>query len=121
MEAFMRAVVGGLVLLLTLSAQSADDPRSIVDKAIQARGGEKQLAQAAIVQLKVRGRIFREQATYPFVATISSQLPDRYKHVMDYQKNGETVTQLQIYSGKNVWLRVRDELQNLDAQLSDAL
>src|SRR5262249_23735489 len=57
----------------------------------------------------------------PFVATISSQLPDQYKHVMDYQKDGETIPQIQVYNGSHVWLRARGELQPLDDKLLDAL
>lgn len=117
----MHTAVGALISLLLLSPQAADDPRSILDKAIQTRGGEKELAQVVALQLKVRGKIHRGEVTYPFTATISSQLPDQYKHVMDYQKDGETLTQIQVYAGKNVRLKVRDEMQRLDDQLVDAL
>lgn len=117
----MRAELGGLVLSLLLSSQAADGPQAIVDKGIQARGGEKQLDQIVAVQAKVRGRIYRDQVTFPFVATISSQLPDQYKHVMEYQRDGETIPQIQVYTGKHVWLKARGEMQHLDDPLVDAL
>jgi len=119
MRAGLAGSAGALVILL--SAVSADAPRDLLDKAIQARGGEKQLAQVKAVQVKVNGKIYRDKDPIPFVATILSQLPDQYKHVMDYQREGEPLTQIQVYSGKEVWLRVRGELQVLNAQLTDAL
>jgi len=117
----MRAALVGLVLPTALLVQLADSPQSVIDKAIQARGGEKHLAQVLAVQTKVKGWIYRDQIKFPFMATISSQLPDQYKHVMEYQKNGETITQIQVFSGTNVALSVRGEMQPLDEKLRDAL
>jgi HEAT repeats len=117
----MRAGLAGLVVAFSLLAESPDVPRDVLNKAIQARGGEKQLAQVKAVQVRVKGKIYRDKVPIPFVASILSQLPDQYKHVMDYEREGEPLTQIQVYSGKEVWLRVRGELQVLDAQLTDAL
>jgi hypothetical protein len=121
MEVAMRAGLAGLFLPVLLLAQEADSPQTVVDKAIQARGGEKQLAQSKAVEVKVHGHIYRPDATFAFVATIYSQLPDQYKHVMDYQKDGESITQIQVYSGKHVWLKVGNNLRGLEAPLMEAL
>jgi hypothetical protein len=121
MEMFMRLGLAGLVVAFSLLAESRDVPQDVLNKAIQARGGEKQLAQVKAVQVRVKGKIYRDKVPIPFVAGILSQLPDQYKHVMDYEREGEPLTQIQVYSGKEVWLRVRGELQVLDAQLTDAL
>src|SRR6516162_772344 len=119
MEVFMRAGLAGLFVFL-LSVQSADAPQDVLNRSIQARGGDKQLAQVKAVQLRVSGKVYRGNVPLPFVANILSQLPDQYKHVMDYQREGESLTQIQVYSGKDVWLKVRGEFEVLDAQLTDA-
>jgi hypothetical protein len=121
MEGLMRAEFIGLFFTLTLAVQLPDAPQGVIDKAIQARGGEKQLPQVVAIETKVRGRIFRDPVSYPFTTTILSQLPDQYKHVMDYQKDNETIRQTQIFTGTNVWLKARGELQPLDEKLIDAL
>ena len=117
----MRAGLFGLFLAVLLLAQEADSPQSVVDKAIQARGGEKQLAQCKAVVVKVHGHIYRPDATFAFVATIYSQLPDQYKHVMVYQQDGESITQIQVYSGKHVWIKVGNDLRGLEAPIMEAL
>ena len=85
MEVFMRAGLAGLFVFL-LSVQSADAPQDVLNRSIQARGGDKQLAQVKAVQLRVSGKVYRGNVPLPFVANILSQLPDQYKHVMDYQR-----------------------------------
>jgi hypothetical protein len=117
----MRA---GSALLLIASlnlTQSVDKPQEVLARAIQVRGGEKQLAQIKAIELRVRGKIHPGNDSIPFLAHILTQLPDQYKHVMDYQREGEALTQFQVYSGKEVWLKVRGRLEVLNPQLIDAL
>jgi hypothetical protein len=112
----------GLVsLLFTLSiSQGAESPQAIIDKAVAARGGQEQLAPIKAFQAKVKGHIYVQETALPFTATIQSQLPGQYKHVMDYQRSGQPWIQVQIYSGGKALIKVNDEPQDLE-QLAEHL
>jgi len=102
-------------LLITLSViQAGDSPEAIIDKAIQARGGQDQLAQIKAFQAKIKGHIFVQEAVLPFTATIQSQFPGQYKHVMDYHRDEEVVHQIQVYTGDQAWIKVNDLPQELE-------
>jgi hypothetical protein len=111
----MRTSLARLFFTLSLT-QAADSPQVVIDKAIQARGGLEQLAQIKAYQTKVKGHIYVAdgQAALPFIATIQSQLPSQYKHVMDYHRNGQPWIQVQIYSGDKASIKVNDDPQDLD-------
>ena len=115
----MHAGFAGLFLTL-LIAEAADSPQAVIDKAIQARGGQVQLAQIQAFQAKIKGHIYVQNAALPFTAIILSQLPNQYKHVMDYQRDGQIWKQLQVYSGDKAWIKVNDEPQDLQA-INEAL
>jgi len=116
----MGAAFANLLLTL-LIIQAADSSQTIIDQAIKARGGSDQLSQIKAFQAKTKGHIYVADSAYPFTATIQSQLPDQYKHVMDYLRNGQALKQIQIYAGDKAWIHVNDEPQELDEQLLEAL
>src|SRR5712692_3086181 len=109
----MHAGLAGLLLTL-LIVQAADSPQAVIDKAIQARGGQDQLAQVKAFQAKVKGHIYVEDAPLPFTATIQSQLPGQYRHVMDLQLDGQAWKQIQVYAGDKAWIKLNDKLQDLE-------
>jgi len=108
-------------LLLLLTIRAADSPQPVIDQAIKARGGQEQLGQIKAFQAKTKGHIYVLDSALPFTATIHSQLPDQYKHLMDYVRNGQVMKQIQVYSGGKGWIHVNDEPQELDEQLLEAL
>lgn len=109
------------VIAIRSPAQADDDARAIIDKAMQAVGGEARLLRARAVQLRVKGTIHAPEGMYPFTAVIHSQLPAQYKHDMVYDKGAVKVMQLQVYQDDNLAIRVDNQVLNLDAQLSEAL
>jgi hypothetical protein len=118
----MRAILlGWLVLGLWPGlAWSDDEPRAVIDRAMSAMGGEAKLAQVQAVQTKIKGTL-HAAGGFPFTADTYSQAPDQFKHAMLYDRGGNLSTQIQVYSGDNVWIRVNDRLMDLDADLSAAL
>jgi hypothetical protein len=109
----MHAGLAGLLITLSI-IQAADSPQAVIDKAIQARGGQDQLAQIKAFQAKIKGHIYVEGAALPFTATIQSQLPGQYKHVMDFQWDGEAWKQIQVYAGDKAWIKVNDRPRDLE-------
>src|SRR5207253_5420079 len=109
------------LLLSLVVIQATDSAQTIIDQAIKARGGQDQLAQIKAFQAKIKGRIYVGEEALPFTATIHSQLPGQYKHVMDYLRNGQMLKQIQVYAGDKAWIHVNEEPQRLDDQLVEAL
>jgi hypothetical protein len=118
----MRSIVLGLlaISLLPGRAWSDDEPRAVIDRAMKAMGGEAKLAQLQAVQTKIKGTL-HAAGGLPFTADTFSQPPDQYKHAMQYDRGGTLSTQIQVYSGDNVWIRVNDQLRALDPELTAAL
>ena len=116
----MGAAFANLLLTL-LIIQAAGSPETIIDQAIKARGGADQLGQIKAFQAKTKGHIYVGESALSFTATIQSQLPDQYKHVMDYLRNGQVMKQIQVYAGNKAWIHINEQPQELDAQLLEAL
>ena len=109
----MGAAFANLLLTLLIT-QAADLPQTIIDQAIKARGGSDQLGQIKAFQAKTKGHIYVGESALAFTVTIQSQLPDQYKHVMDYQRNGQMIKQIQGYTGDKAWIKINDEPQDID-------
>jgi hypothetical protein len=118
----MRLIFLGVLVigLLPGPAWSEDEPRAVIEKAMHAMGGEAKLAQLQAAQTKIKGTL-HAAGGFPFTAETFSQAPDQFKHVMQYDRGGNLSTQIQVYSGENVWIRVNDQLRSLDPELTAAL
>jgi hypothetical protein len=121
-EAVMRTILLGLLAVGSLAgrAWADDEPRAVIDRAMKAMGGEARLAQVQAVETKIKGTL-HAAGGLPFTADTFSQSPDQFRHAMLYDRGGSANTQIQVYSGDNVWIRVNDRLMDLDADLTAAL
>jgi hypothetical protein len=91
-----RTVVAGIALLLAcatrLNAQ-ADAARTVIERAVQAHGGEERLAQDRAEKVRLRGTLYVMGDSYPFDAEVTSQLPAQLKTVMEIRgRDGRTQT-----------------------------
>jgi hypothetical protein len=65
-----------------LAAQQ-DTPRAIIERAIEAHGGEERLARNRADRVRVRGSLFLPTARVPFVAETMVQLPKHFKTIVE--------------------------------------
>jgi hypothetical protein len=121
----MRAHLALTVLALATLAGSvraaADDPKAVIDRAIKAMGGEAVLARARAYELKMEGAIYSGTEKYPFQAVALTQLPDQFKHVMEYERQGRKVAQVQVYNGNAIFIRVDNSIRDVNPALRSAL
>jgi hypothetical protein len=106
----MTSSISKIVLVclvpLTIAADPAADARIVVDKAIQAHGGEARLARtktgrlkANVVRTTVGVEVFKARWEEIF------DLPDRYRRVIEGIENGSGVRMELVVNGKIGWMR----------------
>src|SRR5262249_8529787 len=66
-----------------------DQVRAVIEKAIQAHGGEEKLTKVKAVRAKSKGTIHFGGASSPYTNAESWQLPDRIKVVLDTESQGQ--------------------------------
>jgi hypothetical protein len=91
-----RLIVGGIALVLAgagLAPAQTDEARAIIERAVQAHGGEERLAQNRAEKVRMRGTLYVPRGAYPFDAEVTAQLPAQMKTVMEIRdREGHTRT-----------------------------
>ncbi len=94
----MRAgmIVGAMALLLGGAAPAsaqADAARAIIERAVQAHGGEERLAQNRAEKVRLRGTLYVPRGAYAFDAEVTAQLPGQMKTSLEIRdRDGRTQT-----------------------------
>lgn len=109
------------VLAAPLHAAAEDDPKAVIDRAIKAMGGEAVLGRARAFELKMEGTVYSGTEKLPFHAVALTQLPDQFKHVMEYERQGRKVSQVQLFNGNAIFLRVDNSIRDVNPALRSAL
>jgi hypothetical protein len=92
----------------------AEEPRAVIDKAVQATGGEAALKQIHATQVKLKGTLHEVDGA-TFTGTILAQLPDQFKWDLQLDVNGTPSTLVQVLNGKKGWLKDTDLDQEVPA------
>lgn len=112
----LSVVAACLLLLGSSSAWAQEQPRAILDKAIQAHGGTEKLTRFQAGQLKTKGKI-ELLGGLEFTQEMSYQLPNRFKESMEIEIAGQKASIVTVYDGQKGWLKVDGKLQDLDEKL----
>jgi hypothetical protein len=94
------------MLLVSVGRSPGQDEevKRILDKAIQARGGEAQNAKLTRVEIKVKGKAeLPGLGMVPMTIEDSWQLPDKYRTSFKVEAMGQTFTQIIILNGSAAW------------------
>jgi hypothetical protein len=114
----LSAAVFGLFLLLPYPALAADDePKVLVEKAIKAYGGEEKLAGIKAIQVKSKGTIDILGMSLEFTSNGVQQLSGQLKSEIQMEIMGNQITVVQICDGKKGWLKVADNVMELEGDL----
>ncbi|HKI33723.1 MAG TPA: hypothetical protein VKA46_17860 [Gemmataceae bacterium] len=106
-----------LALAVTATPAHADDAaeaRGIIDKAVQAVGGEAKLATARAHTQKVVGTFFGPAGAIAFTGEWAVNLPDQLRQTTESESDGMKFRTVKVIAGDKGWLRVNDTLEELD-------
>jgi hypothetical protein len=92
-----------------------DKPRGIIERAIQAQGGETKIAKLRTMRIKVEGTtdLIPGQPNSPISIEDTWQMPRRYKTSSSFQFMGNAVTQTQAMDGDTGWAQFNGQTQDL--------
>jgi hypothetical protein len=113
MRAFLPMVLA-LAVAPPAWADDAADARAIIDKAVQAVGGEAKLAAAKAYTQKVNGKFHGPAGVIAFTGEWTVSLPDGLRQAIESQSDGMTFRTTRVIAGDKGWLRVNDTLVELD-------
>lgn len=105
-----------LLILVVPAPAAADDPaRAIVEKAVQAHGGEAKIAKLRAMRLKAEGTIELAPGQPGIDFTIEDvwQMPDKYRTTSAFTVMGMAVTQTQAIDGDKGWAAVNDRVADM--------
>ena len=90
-------------------------PQAVVEKGIQAQGGQAKVAKLRIMRIKVEGTIdlVPGQPKLPITIEDTWQMPNRYKSSSCFQLMGKKVVQTQVIDGDKGWIQINGQTQDL--------
>src|SRR5262245_35230189 len=101
-----------LALALVVGQAPAPDEaaraRAVIDKAVQAAGGEAKLARAKSFTQKVAGKFNGPAGTTAFTGEWAVNLPDQVRQTADSETDGMKFHAVKVIAGDKGWLRVND-------------
>jgi len=92
-----------------------DKMRTIVERAIQAQGGEAKIAKLKMMRIKVEGitDLIPGQPNFPIIVEDIWKMPGRYKSTSSFQLMGGAVTQIQAIDAESGWAQYNRQTQDL--------
>jgi hypothetical protein len=106
-----------LALALAAAVPSADDAakaRAVIDKAVQAVGGEVKLAGAGRFTQKAAGKFHGPGGPGAFTGEWTVDLPGRVREAIESEADGMKYRAVKVIAGDKGWLRVNDSVEELD-------
>lgn len=106
----------GAALVAACAAAPAigQEPAAIVDKAIQAMGGEEKLTKAEAVTWKARGRITFNDNSSDITTQVTTKGLDRYRTDFEGEFGGNTFRGVTVIAGNKAWRKFGDNAMTLD-------
>jgi hypothetical protein len=101
MRASLLAPLALCALFVAVRPASAQDDvaRSLIEKAIQALGGEKNVARLRAVHVKYEGHVYRGETRVDLKAEAAVQLPGKFRMQMDLAFGNNKVSVLDLIAG----------------------
>jgi hypothetical protein len=111
-------LVAGLVLAATGQARADDDTavRALVDKAVQAQGGQDKLAKLPAVMAKLKGTFHGLGVAAAFTGEFAAQGPDRSKFDIEGEAGGQKFRLVHVLHGDKGWVKFDDDTEELDKE-----
>jgi outer membrane lipoprotein-sorting protein len=112
----VTAVALALAAATAARADDKTETRAVIDKAIQARGGEEKLAKVKAVTFKGKGKFYGMGEGIDYTGEWTIQPPDKLRFQIDSEANGMKFTFLWVFDGKKGWMKVGDNTMELSEE-----
>jgi outer membrane lipoprotein-sorting protein len=111
----MLALLGFVLLASGLFVRAQDaDLKAVLRKAIEAHGGEQNLAKITTVNSKFKGTMELMGATVDVVGETTFQKPDKLRNVMTLEIQGKNVEIVTVFNGQKLWVVVAGTTREID-------
>jgi hypothetical protein len=100
-----RILFMSVALLLVVRSSPAQEPASILDKAIKAAGGEAKLAKLQAVSLKGKGTYTTDGQKIPFTMSWWSQGADKSRQIIEMEVKGAKSQETWVMNGAQGWFK----------------
>lgn len=114
-----RVVLSTALLLFLVAALAAQEVKPILDKAIQAAGGEANLKKFPALVLKGKGKFIQKGMEIPFTAEWYTQGIDQGRTITEYTIMNNKTTEIRVVNKDKGW--VKDNQQAAVAMDKDDL
>jgi hypothetical protein len=111
-------VLAGLLLAQSAArAQSEEEARAVIAKAVQAHGGEEKLTRLRAVGTRTLGTMYVNNDSVPFTAETTVQVPGQVKNVLECELQGKKRRIVQVINGDRVMRSVDGQAQPLPEEV----
>jgi phosphotransferase system IIA component len=108
------AILLGLALVGPARADDSAAMRQLIDKAIQAQGGEAQLAKFQTATSKLKGTLHAMGMALEFTGDVTTQGSDQQRIVIEFQINNQNFRVISVFNKDKGWVKVGDDLIEMD-------
>lgn len=105
--------LAGLVLLVG-PGRSQETPQTVLQRAIQAHGGQERLTRVQADRAKIKGTLYLNGKAVPFTGETLVQLPNKQKHVFQFDVENRTHTLVQIFTGEQAHVSIDGQPQKAE-------
>ena len=110
----LTAVALALAAAGAARADDKADTRAVINKAIQARGGEEKLAKVKALHFKGKGKFYGMGDAIDYIGEWNIQPPDKFRVQINFEVNAMKITFLMVFDGKKGWRKINDETMELN-------
>ena len=120
---YIMLLVRGALLVSAATAFAQDQPRAIIEKAVQAQGGQANVAKLRTMRIKLDGTInlVPGQPSVPLTIEDTWQMPSRYKSSSSFQLAGGMMTQTQAIDGDKGWIEAGGQVQDMPREAMEEM
>jgi hypothetical protein len=109
----------GTFVAVSTSARAQDSTQAILDRAIQAHGGESKLASLKAGHVKSRSKLLSNGLE--LTQEVVYLLPSRFRETVTYKDNGQEHRMVSVYDGKQATLKIDGQEVPLNERLRGEL
>jgi hypothetical protein len=101
---------------LLRAEDSGAAPSAVIDKAIQASGGEALLSKYKAATWKSKGTFYGMGQPIPYTSETSIQWPDKSKTRIDAEFNDQKFAMTNVYNHDKVWMKMNDQAMEVEGE-----
>jgi hypothetical protein len=122
----LPALLGCILFGFTGAARPGEEPRALIERAVQAMGGAEVLNNKAAVSMKIKGEISLpgvpgDDTRIPFTGEVQTQNSGRNRTILKADFLGQTIEMIQVSDNGKGWRSMNGEVSDLTKEELDNL